>query len=224
MSSANQAFTDLLASVPADQIQEFKSFVLSKLNAVGSSSSSSSSAAAPADSTPEEAPKAKKAGGKKSSKPKITPDISRREEILDAIIESLQQALPVSALSPDEEKQLVPPNHPDYEGMDESNTVHVDNFLYDETAVDDLCDQGKIPRNYCSDCGSKNIVPMNFISHSLSREVCQWIYGAVLGNLAANVVVDVGSRLGGILYTVRTCIEPSVDLCVRHSLDNFPEA
>jgi hypothetical protein len=69
--------------------------------------------AAPENTTPEEAPKSKKAGGKKSSKPKVTPDISRREEILDAIIESLQQALPVNALSPDEVKQLVPPNHPD---------------------------------------------------------------------------------------------------------------
>lgn len=45
--------------------------------------------------------------------------------------------------------------------MDNNNTVHVDNFLFDERTVDDLCDQGVIARNYCSDCGSKNVVPLS---------------------------------------------------------------
>lgn len=45
--------------------------------------------------------------------------------------------------------------------MTKDNTVHVDNFLYDGATVDELCDEGKIARNYCGDCGSKNIVPMS---------------------------------------------------------------
>jgi hypothetical protein len=36
-------------------------------------------------------------------------------------------------------------------------TVHVDEFLYDEEDVEELVQDGKLKRNYCKDCGSKNI-------------------------------------------------------------------
>lgn len=46
--------------------------------------------------------------------------------------------------------------------------VHVDGFLYDEDDVDKLVDKGKISRNFCGACGSRDVRPLTFISHSLS--------------------------------------------------------
>lgn len=63
-----------------------------------------------------EAPKSKKSS-KKNQQQKMTPDIAKREEILDEIIGALQQMLPPSALAPNEEKSLVPPNHPDVRAL-----------------------------------------------------------------------------------------------------------
>ena len=42
------------------------------------------------------------------------------------------------------------------EGYTPENTVHVDGFLYDDDEVDRLCDEGKMSRAVCSDCGSRN--------------------------------------------------------------------
>jgi hypothetical protein len=39
--------------------------------------------------------------------------------------------------------------------------VHVDAFLYDDELYDELCDEGKLSRNYCVDCGSRNIRPLS---------------------------------------------------------------
>jgi hypothetical protein len=44
---------------------------------------------------------------------------------------------------------------------DPSTTIHVDAFLYDDDLVDELCDQEKLPRNYCVSCGSKNTKPLS---------------------------------------------------------------
>lgn len=39
-------------------------------------------------------------------------------------------------------------------------TLHVDSFLYDEEMVDNLCDEGKMSRNFCLTCGSHRTAPM----------------------------------------------------------------
>lgn len=39
--------------------------------------------------------------------------------------------------------------------------MHVDGFLFTEDDVDDLCDQGKLSRNYCVDCKSRNVKPLS---------------------------------------------------------------
>lgn len=44
----------------------------------------------------------------------------------------------------------------------------MDSFLYEEDDVDDLVDEGRLCRNYCAKCGSREIKPLTFISHSLS--------------------------------------------------------
>ena len=95
----------------------------------------------------------------------------------------------------------------------------VDAFLYDEADVDDLCDDGKVPRVYCTACGSHETQPLSapcwraafptsvltlgfadFISHSFSVGELRFIFEDALGNLKGKTVVDVGSRLGPALY------------------------
>lgn len=43
----------------------------------------------------------------------MTPDIARREAILDNVILGLRDLLPVDALAPNEKDQLVPTHNPD---------------------------------------------------------------------------------------------------------------
>ncbi|MEJ1269319.1 hypothetical protein NN561_000128 [Cricetulus griseus] len=79
-------------------------------------------------------------------------------------------------------------------------TVHVDAFLYDEDVIDSLCEEGKMSRNYCTACGSHQTAPLGFISHSFSLEELKFIYQHVLPDLSGKVLVDIGSRLGTVLY------------------------
>lgn len=44
---------------------------------------------------------------------------------------------------------------------DPNSTVHVDAFLYDEDAIDDLVDEGRMSRNYCVKCLSKSVKPLS---------------------------------------------------------------
>lgn len=86
--------------------------------------------------------------------------------------------------------------------------------------MDELCDEGKLSRNYCLDCQSTNTKPLSkaaelcmnfhrlscavdFISHSASVLQLQFLYQVVLADKVKDkVIVDVGSRLGAVLYTV----------------------
>lgn len=85
-----------------------------------------------------------------------------------------------------------------------STTVHVDSFLYSDEDIDRLCDEGKMSRNYCRQCGSHNTAPLTFISHSSSLVQLKFIFQAALPSIATNLadrlLVDVGSRLGAVLY------------------------
>lgn len=42
-----------------------------------------------------------------------------------------------------------------------SSAAHVDGFLYNDEDVDELCDSGKMSRNYCVDCGSHQVAPLS---------------------------------------------------------------
>ena len=44
---------------------------------------------------------------------------------------------------------------------DHEQTIHIDAFLYDDDAVDDLVEEGKIWREFCADCGSCNLKPIS---------------------------------------------------------------
>ncbi|MED6271375.1 hypothetical protein CHARACLAT_019634 [Characodon lateralis] len=82
----------------------------------------------------------------------------------------------------------------------EKPTVHVDGFLYSDEQVDSLCEEGAMSRNYCLSCGSFKTAPLDFISHSFSVSELQFLFQNVLPDLSGRTVVDVGSRLGAVLY------------------------
>ncbi|XP_038612692.1 uncharacterized protein LOC119937125 [Tachyglossus aculeatus] len=79
-------------------------------------------------------------------------------------------------------------------------TVHVDAFLYDDDFIDSLCEERKMSRNYCMMCGSHQTAPLGFISHSFSLMELKFIYQHVLPDLTGKTLVDVGSRLGAVLF------------------------
>jgi hypothetical protein len=41
------------------------------------------------------------------------------------------------------------PQFSQFKSYTEKNTLSVDGFLYEEDDIDDLCDAGKLSRNYC---------------------------------------------------------------------------
>ncbi|CEI88221.1 hypothetical protein RMCBS344292_02616 [Rhizopus microsporus] len=119
---------------------------------------------------------------------------------LGRIIKDLRAQVPVSAEAPGE--KIVIPDTDEFKEYNQDNTVHVDSFLFTEEDVDDLVDEGKMSRNYCLDCKSKKVKPLNFISHSASVLQLQFLYQVALASSVKDkVIVDIGSRLGAVLYT-----------------------
>ncbi|XP_063765339.1 uncharacterized protein zgc:109986 [Eleginops maclovinus] len=117
-----------------------------------------------------------------------------RTKILQNISEELRGALPQDAMLPSESTA--------YSKMQQCSkpTVHVDSFLYDEEQVDSLCEEGSLSRSYCLSCGSTRTAPLTSLSHSFSIPELHFLFESVLPDLGGRVLVDVGSRLGAVLY------------------------
>lgn len=133
------------------------------------------------------------------------------DDIIDRVVYILRDMVPISALSPEEEKSasktVVPVYDPSkkFDGYNTKNTIHVDSFLYTDDDLEELYSEHKLSYQYCKDCGSTNIVPLNFLSHSASQNQLNFIFGPNFlmrrgDDLAGCTVVDVGSRLGAVLY------------------------
>jgi hypothetical protein len=120
------------------------------------------------------------------------------EHILDAIAQDLRSSLPTEAVLPSE--IIRPPVSGKNADCGQQHTVHIDAFLYDDEMVDTLCEEGKLSHSYCLQCGSVNTRPLTFISHSLSREKLLFVFKSVLPPLRNKTVLDIGSRLGAVLY------------------------
>ncbi|XP_071792578.1 uncharacterized protein [Asterias amurensis] len=89
----------------------------------------------------------------------------------------------------------------EFAALDPVTVVSVDKFLYeDDEAIDEMCDEGMLSRNYCLECGSHRSAPLNFISHSASSQQLKFIFQKALPDLNGKTVVDIGSRLGPVLY------------------------
>ncbi|XP_030071188.1 uncharacterized protein LOC115478094 [Microcaecilia unicolor] len=114
--------------------------------------------------------------------------------ILQNIAEDLRSCMPMDAVLESEHRAI--------EKMKQKPepTVHVDAFLYSDDLVDALCEEGKMSRHYCVSCGSHQIAPLAFLSHSFSRVELKFLYQHVLPDLTGKILIDTGSRLGAILF------------------------
>nr|XP_040054679.1 uncharacterized protein zgc:109986 [Gasterosteus aculeatus aculeatus]XP_040054680.1 uncharacterized protein zgc:109986 [Gasterosteus aculeatus aculeatus] len=119
---------------------------------------------------------------------------NNQTKVLKNISEDLRGSLPPDAMFSSEVTA--------YNKMQQCSrpTIHVDSFLYDEDQVDFLCEDGTMSRSYCLTCGSHRTAPLDFISHSFSISELCFLFENVLPDLSGQLVVDVGSRLGTVLY------------------------
>ncbi|KAH0554217.1 uncharacterized protein LOC123263697 isoform X1 [Cotesia glomerata] len=113
---------------------------------------------------------------------------------LDNIVASIKPKVPRSGIL--ELENFVQTKKPD----DPNATIEIDCFLYDDEDFDILEDKGELSRYYCETCGSKKIKFLNIESHSMSREELFTLFNDTLPVLVDKVVLDVGSRLGAVLY------------------------
>jgi len=118
--------------------------------------------------------------------------------MLDKIAGDIRNRVTLEAVMPSE--QIIYPSAGEDANMTPVNTVHVDAFLYDEAGENELVDAGVLARNYCQDCGSRNTGELTFVTHSCSKERLEYIFRALLPPLDGKTVLDVGSRIGAVLY------------------------
>ena len=118
--------------------------------------------------------------------------------IIDKIAADIRSQLPLDAVLKSE--NIIYPTIGDDSNLTSTNTVHVDAFLYDEAAEDALVEDGLLSRSYCKDCGSRNIEDLTFITHSCSKERLEHMFGSLLPSLSGKTVIDIGSRIGAVLF------------------------
>ncbi|XP_078314152.1 uncharacterized protein LOC111129813 isoform X2 [Crassostrea virginica] len=118
--------------------------------------------------------------------------------VLESIREDIRTLLPLNGVTPTE-KICTPSVGPNAD-CESTTTEHIDAFCFNDDDIDDLCDEGQMSRNYCTNCGSKSIQPLTFITHSASVKEIKYIFRHLLGDLRGKTVVDVGSRTGALLY------------------------
>jgi hypothetical protein len=63
-------------------------------------------------------------------------------------------------------------------------------------------------RNVCLDCGSRRTTEIEMVTHSCSRERAEFIFRSLLPPIPGKTVVDVGSRLGAVLYGILKILFP----------------
>uniref|UniRef100_S4RPR4 Zgc:109986 n=1 Tax=Petromyzon marinus TaxID=7757 RepID=S4RPR4_PETMA len=121
-------------------------------------------------------------------------ELDNCDTILRCIAEDLRERLPPSALLPGEQLVCV------HTIQERAPVAHVDAFVYDEQALEDAWASGTLSRAYCMDCGSHRTKPLEFISHSFSALEVKFLFRYALPDLTTCTVLDVGSRLGPVLY------------------------
>ncbi|XP_025946641.1 uncharacterized protein LOC112977926 isoform X4 [Apteryx rowi] len=108
--------------------------------------------------------------------------VNNNDVVLKNIAEDLRNRLPIEAMFNSEHLAIQKIHqHP-------LPMIHVDAFLYDDDFVDSLCEEGKMSRNYCTECGSYKTASLEFISHSFSLMELKFLYQHVLPDLTGKVV------------------------------------
>ena len=111
-------------------------------------------------------------------------------QILESIAEKLREVVPSCGVL--ESESIV--------NLDDPKTEHIDAFLFPDDVLDDLCDEGKMSRHYCLNCGCKKTQKLDLVSHSFSVWELKWLFTKILPPLTNKAILDVGSRLGCVLY------------------------
>ncbi|XP_063216970.1 uncharacterized protein LOC134527895 isoform X2 [Bacillus rossius redtenbacheri] len=120
------------------------------------------------------------------------------DDTLQAIAADLRERMPLALAGVlPSENILQPVENAEY---NLKHTVQVDEFLYDDDQVQQMCESGVLPAHYCLDCGSHCTKELEYVSHSVSREKLAYIFQALLPPLSDLTVLDIGSRLGAMLY------------------------
>ncbi|XP_037098310.1 uncharacterized protein zgc:109986 [Syngnathus acus] len=120
--------------------------------------------------------------------------VDNNQVILRCIADDIRESLPLDAMLPSEANALHKMQ------CHSCLSVHVDAFLYSDNHVDALCEAGRMSRCYCLKCGSHSTAPLDFVSHSFSMCELLFLFQNVLPDLSGRVLVDIGSRLGAVLY------------------------
>lgn len=119
------------------------------------------------------------------------------EEMLNRIAGDIRSQMPLEAVLKSE--SIVYPTVGEDANLNSSNCAHVDAFLYDEDGEEALVQEGLLSRSYCADCGSRNIEDLTFTTHSCSKARLRHIF-SMLPSLAGKTLVDIGSRIGAVLW------------------------
>lgn len=125
-------------------------------------------------------------------------DTEQAAVMLEKIADDIRTRLPTEAVLPSE--TILQPAVGEDVGLTQTNTTHLDAFLYDEDREEMLVQEGAISRSVCCDCGSRNIEDLTIITHSCSKERLEYIFCSLLPPLDGMTVVDIGSRIGAVLY------------------------
>ncbi|XP_043522182.1 uncharacterized protein LOC122535063 [Frieseomelitta varia] len=122
----------------------------------------------------------------------------KQVKIIKMIANDIRKRVPMDGTFPLEE--ILPPTIGENSDCDKESTKHVDAFLYDNRKLDELIENGEVVNIYCADCLSENVRQYNIISHSLSLSAVLYIFHSILPSLQGKFVLDIGSRLGPVLY------------------------
>ncbi|XP_017754294.1 PREDICTED: uncharacterized protein LOC108546611 [Eufriesea mexicana] len=114
------------------------------------------------------------------------------------IIIDIRSRVPFDGILPTE--HIVPPAVGENSDCDNKTTKHIDAFLYDDTEMDKFIEEEQLYNLYCADCGSSNVRTYKIISHSLSVPAMLYIFHSILPSLEGKILLDIGSRLGAVLY------------------------
>ncbi|XP_074441246.1 uncharacterized protein LOC141742561 isoform X2 [Larus michahellis] len=126
--------------------------------------------------------------------------VSNNDVVLKNIAEDLRNRLPIEAMF-NSEHQAVQKIHQHPLPM-----IHVDAFLYDDDFVDSLCEEGKMSRSYCTECGSYKTASLEFISHSFSLMELKFLYQHVLPDLTGKgYLYSSASQLYGVEMNADFC-------------------
>ncbi|XP_064280039.1 uncharacterized protein LOC135302927 isoform X4 [Passer domesticus] len=126
--------------------------------------------------------------------------VSNNDVVLRNIAEDLRNRLPIEAMFTSEHQAVQKiQQHP-------LPMIHVDAFLYDDDVVDSLCEEGKMSRSYCTECGSYKTASLEFISHSFSLMELKFLYHHVLPDLTGKgYLYSSASQLYGVEMNADFC-------------------